>query len=207
MKLTKHDLMKSFKDVVKNRRSFYALSDKSLISDKEIQDIVEFAVKNVPSAFNSQTTRVVLLLGAQHRRLWEITKETLKGKLPESAYPATEAKINKSFASGYGTALFYEDKAGIRSLQEQFPTYSENFPIWAHQSSAMHQFTIWAMLEEAGFGVSLQHYGNLIVQKVAKEWNISPDWELIAQMPFGVPADQPGQKDVLPIEDRVFVFK
>jgi predicted oxidoreductase (fatty acid repression mutant protein) len=199
--------MKSFKEVVQNRRSFYALSDKSLISDKEIQDIVEFAVLHVPSSFNSQTTRAVLLLGDHHRRLWEITKDTLKGILPESAYPATEGKIDKSFAAGYGTVLFYEDKAGVRALQEQFPLYSDNFPVWSQQSSAMHQFTIWAMLEEAGFGVSLQHYGNLIVEKVAKEWRISPDWELIAQMPFGLPVEQPGEKQYQPIEERVFVFK
>ncbi len=199
--------MKNFKNAVLSRRSYYALSDKSPISDKEIQDIVEFAVKNVPSAFNSQTTRAVLLLGKQHKRLWEITKETLKGILPVSAYPTTEDKINKSFESGYGTVLFFEDKAGIRNLQEKFPTYSDNFPIWAQQSSAMHQFVIWTMLEDAGFGASLQHYGNLIVEKVSKEWNISPDWDLIAQMPFGVPLEEPGEKEFLPIEERVFVFK
>jgi uncharacterized protein len=168
--------MGSFKEVVQNRRSFYALSDKSLLGD-------------------------------QHRRLWEITKETLKAIVPESAYPTTEGKIDKSFASGYGTVLFYEDKAGVRALQEKFPAYSDNFPVWSQQSSAMHQFTIWALLEEAGFGVSLQHYGNLIVEKVSKEWKISPDWELIAQMPFGLPLEQPAEKEFLPIEERVFVFK
>lgn len=197
----------SFKEVVKNRRTYYALSDKSPISDKEIQDIVEFAVLHVPSSFNSQTTRAVVLLGDQHRRLWNITKETLKAIVPESAYPATEGKIDKCFASGYGTVLFYEDKAGVRALQEKFPAYSDNFPIWSQQSSAMHQFVIWSLLEEAGFGVSLQHYGNLIVEKVSKEWKISPDWELIAQMPFGLPLEQPGEKSFLPIEERVFVFK
>lgn len=199
--------MSSFKEVVKNRRTYYALSDKSPISDKEIQDIVEFAVLHVPSSFNSQTARAVVLLGEQHRRLWEITKETLKAIVPESAYPTTEDKINKSFASGYGTVLFYEDKAGVRALQEKFPAYSDNFPVWSQQSSAMHQFVIWSLLEEAGFGVSLQHYGNLIVEKVSKEWKISPDWDLIAQMPFGLPIEQPGEKSFLPVEERVFVFK
>lgn len=199
--------MGSFKEVVQNRRTYYALSDKSPISDKEIQDIVEFAVLHVPSSFNSQTTRAVVLLGDQHRRLWEITKETLKAIVPESAYPTTEDKINKCFASGYGTVLFYEDKAGVRALQEKFPAYSDNFPIWSQQSSAMHQFVIWSLLEEAGFGASLQHYGNLIVEKVSKEWKISPDWDLIAQMPFGLPLEQPGEKSFLPIEERVFVFK
>lgn len=199
--------MKSLRDIVKFRRSYYALSNQSPISDKEIQDIVEFAVMHVPSSFNSQTTRTVVLLGEQHSRLWNITKETLKGMLSPTAYLQSEAKIDKAFASGYGTILFFEDKAGIKKLQQEYPAYSKNFPVWAQHSSAMHQYIIWAMLEEVGFGVSLQHYGNLIVDKVTEAWNLNPDWELIAQMPFGTPIEAPGEKEFLPIENRVFVFR
>ena len=44
----------NFKEALQNRRTYYTISNKSLISDKEIEDIVKFAVTHVPSAFNSQ---------------------------------------------------------------------------------------------------------------------------------------------------------
>ena len=99
-------MKKDFKEAVKNRRSIYHLDDNVSVSDKEIQDIIDFAVLHVPSAFNSQSTRVVLLLGKEHKKLWDIVKSTLKRMVPEESFGATETKINTSFASGYGTVLF-----------------------------------------------------------------------------------------------------
>lgn len=57
---------KSFKEALKARRTFYRIQNKSTLSDKEIRDLIRFAVEFVPSAFNSQTTRVVLLTGKAH---------------------------------------------------------------------------------------------------------------------------------------------
>ena len=67
----------------------------------EIENIVKFAVKNIPSAFNSQSTRMVLLLGEQHVKLWNIVKDTLRKIVPAEAFKTTENKIDKSFASGF----------------------------------------------------------------------------------------------------------
>jgi predicted oxidoreductase (fatty acid repression mutant protein) len=71
----------------------------------------------------------------------------------------------------------------------------------------MHQLAVWTMLEELGFGANLQHYNPLIDERVAKEWNIPANWKLIAEMPFGTPANGPGDKDFKPLEDRVKIFK
>lgn len=198
---------KSFKEALLNRRTYYTISNKSLISDQEIEDIVKFAVTNVPSAFNSQSTRVVLLLGENHKKLWNITKETLRKIVPADAFPATEAKIDGAFAAGYGTVLYFEDQSAVKRLQDAFPAYQEKFPIWSQHTSAMHQLTIWTMLEEAGFGVSLQHYNPLIDEEVIKTWNLPSDWKLVAEMPFGVPTQGPGEKEFKPLDERVKVFK
>lgn len=101
---------------------------------------------------------------------------------------------------------FFEDTAVVKKLQASFPTYKESFPIWSQQTSAMHQLAIWIMLENAGFGASLQHYNPLIDSEVREEWKISPDWELIAQMPFGTPLQHPGNKEFTPLDDRMIVF-
>ena len=198
---------RKFKEALAHRRSYYALSNKSLVSNEEIEEIVKFAVKNIPSAFNSQSTRVVLLLGDQHTKLWNIVKDTLREIVSAEAFKSTENKIDKSFASGYGTVLFFEERMIVEGLQKSFPTYQDRFPVWSQHTSAMHQLAVWTMLEDAGFGASLQHYNPLIDDEVRRAWNLPAHWHLIAEMPFGVPVNQPGEKEFQPLEERIKVFK
>lgn len=198
---------RDFKEALQNRRTHYNITDKSLIADKEIEEIIKFAIKHIPSSFNSQSTRVVLLLGKHHIKLWDITKEMLQKIVSTETFAATEAKINGCFSAGYGTVLFFEDQAVIKGLQSAFPLYQENFPTWSEHTSAMHQLAIWTMLEDAGFGVSLQHYNPLIDEEVIKNWKLPTDWKLIAEMPFGLSTKEPEPKEFKPIEDRIRIFK
>lgn len=198
---------RSFHEALENRRSIYGLEDKSPVSDKEIRGIVEFAVKHVPSAFNSQSTRAVLLFGKHHRRLWDIAKEEIRKIVPPEAFKSTEAKIDSCFKAGHGTVLFFEDMAVVEQLQKDYPLYGTNFPVWSQQTSAMHQLAVWTMLEDAGLGASLQHYNPLIDEAVRKEWDIDPQWALVAEMPFGAPTTKPDEKEYKAIEGRVMVFE
>lgn len=198
----------SLEESIKNRRSFYELTDKSPISDKEIQKIIEHVLYHAPSPYNSQSARAVLLLGEQHRKLWEISKTELKKKSrSEESWKKTEEKVNTSFLSGYGTVLFFEDMSVVRGLQDKMPSYSDKFAQWSEHSTAIVQILIWLALENEGFGASLQHYNPLIDESVQKEWNISEDWRLIAQMPFGIANDKPAEKPKVPVEERMMVFK
>lgn len=199
-------MVKNFYKAVADRRSFYGISKEIVVSDERIKEVIEHAIKYTPSAFNSQSTRVILLLHKQHDKLWGITKEALRKIVPVDKFRATEDKIN-SFANGYATILFFEDNSTIKSLQEQFPSYKENFPMWSEQTSGMHQYVIWTSLEIEGFGVSLQHYNSLIEEDVKNEWNIPRNWRLIAQMPFGKPTIKPEKKKFNPLENRIKVFK
>ena len=118
---------RTFREALRHRRSYYALAPESPIDDARIEEIVRFAIKHVPSAFNSQSTRAVLLLHEHHDELWKIVKRTLRAIVPEGAFARTEEKIEHSFAAGYGTVLFFEDTDVVRGLQQQFPAYAE-FP-------------------------------------------------------------------------------
>lgn len=200
-------MKRDFKEALENRRSCYNLDNKVSISDNEIKDILNFAVKHVPSAFNSQSTRVVLLLGDHHKKLWNIVKETLRKLVSAETFKSTEAKVDGAFLSGYGTVLFFEDEQVIKSLQESLPDYKNNFPILSQQTSAMHQLAIWTMLEDAGLGASLQHYNPLIDDEVKRTWKLDSNWKLIAQMPFGNPTAKPGKKEYKPLEGRVKFFE
>ncbi len=194
-----------FLEAVEKRRSYYGISSESTISDEKIKQIVEHSVKHCPSAFNSQTARVVILLKEEHKKLWDITKDSLKKIVPEASFSETEEKIN-SFKNGYGTILFFENMEIVEALQEQFALYKDNFPVWSQQSSGMCQFIVWTAIETEGLGASLQHYNELIEAQVKSEWNISKKWKLIAQMPFGKPTFLPDEKQFEPIENRVFVY-
>ena len=200
-------MTRTFKEAVKHRRSYYALSNKSLITDDAIENIIKFASEHIPSAFNSQSTRMVLLLGEQHIKFWDIVKDTLREITDEEAFVKTYKKISYSFASGYGTVLFFEDNTVIEGLQNKFPLYSAAFDQWSGHTSAMHQFAVWTLLEDEGFGASLQHYNPIIDKRVIENWNLPENWTLVAQMPFGVPSEKPSEKNINPSGDRVLIFK
>lgn len=199
-------MTKDFYAAVADRRTFYGISKETVVSDERIKEVIEHAIKYTPSAFNSQGTRVVILLGKQHDRLWNITEEALRKIVPADKFKPTEDKIN-SFRNGYGTVLFYEDFTIVEALQEKFALYRDNFPVWAQQTNGMHQFVIWTALEMEGYGASLQHYTELIDNDVKKEWNIPENWKLIGQMPFGKPTAEPDEKEYQPIEERIKIFK
>ncbi|KFZ06323.1 hypothetical protein V501_07525 [Pseudogymnoascus sp. VKM F-4519 (FW-2642)] len=194
-----------FLATVKARRSYYQLSKFSPISDSRIQEIIKEAILHVPSSFNSQSTRVVLLLKGEHDKLWDITKEVLRSIVPAESFSATEGKIN-GFKASYGTVLFFTSRAVVSGMQDKFGLYADKFPIWATESGAMHQQTVWTALEAEGLGANLQHYNPLIDHKVASEWGIDNDWELTSQLVFGKREGEPGEKAFSSVEDRFKVL-
>lgn len=199
-------MSKDFYVTLQKRRSVYGISKEKVTSDERIQEIIETAVKHTPSAFNSQSARVLVLLGEHQNKVWDITKETLKKIIPADKFAPTEEKIN-SFQNGYGTVLFFEDQSVVEELQSKFALYKDNFPIWSQQSSGMLQLVIWTALDAEGFGATLQHYSPLIDAEVSQQWNVPTEWKLIAQLPFGKPTAVPGEKEFKPLADRVKFFK
>ena len=73
-------MKRTFEEALANRRSYYLIENESPVADEEIVRIIHEAVKHVPSAYNSQSTRIVLLLHDEHKKLWEIVKSILKMK-------------------------------------------------------------------------------------------------------------------------------
>jgi predicted oxidoreductase (fatty acid repression mutant protein) len=195
----------TFLSVLEKRRSYYGLGKDIDMPPGQLQSIVERAVLATPSAFNSQSARAVLLLNRHHDRLWGIVKETLRGIVRTESFAKTAAKID-GFAAAAGTILYFDDMDVVTGLQQQYPSYSDNFPTWAQQANGMLQGNIWCALEEAGLGASLQHYNPLIDDAVKAEWGLPPSWRLVAQMPFGDITAPAGAKDVIPASERVLAF-
>ncbi|KAI0644804.1 Nitroreductase [Trametes meyenii] len=194
----------AFFEAVKTRRSVYTITSDSTISDDKIQEIVATAVKHAPSSFNTQSSRAVLLLGDEHKKLWDITLNVLKGIVPAEQFPATEQKI-QSFAGGHGTVLFFEDQDNVKDLQTRFALYQDRFPVWSEHASAILQYIVWTALEAEGLGASLQHYNPLISAQVLDTWKLPASWVLVSQLVFGKPSAPAGEKTFEPVEGKRFL--
>ncbi|NEN74778.1 nitroreductase family protein [Pelistega sp. NLN82] len=199
-------MSQTFYDLQKQRRSIYALGKNVQLEKTAIVELIKNTVKEAPSAFNSQTSRVVVLFGEAHEKLWNTTLDILRNVVPADAFANTEQKINGAFKAGFGTVLFFEEQETIKNLQNQFPPYAENFPIWSEQASGIAQYAVWVALAEKGIGASIQHYNPLIDEVVAQQWGIPSSWKLRAQMPFGSIEAAAGQKEYLNDEERFKVF-
>ena len=198
-------MTKDIYKAIKNRRSLYAIDDQKVVDEERVEEIVKYAVKHTPTAFNSQTGRVLILFDEESNKFWDIVEDALRKIVPEDQFSSSKEKID-GFRSGYGTVLFYEDMSVVKKMQEDFPLYSENFPKWSEQSSGMLQYNVWTLLEAEGLGASLQHYSELIDEEVRANWDIEENWRFVAQMPFGNPTEEAGEKEFMPLEDRVWIY-
>jgi hypothetical protein len=94
-----------FIDILKNRRSYYPLSKDLTISTDRIQEIVKESLLHVPSSFNSQTNRVIVLFGEEHQKLWDIVTEVLKAVVPPEKWEPTGKKM-EMFHGAAGTVSY-----------------------------------------------------------------------------------------------------
>ena len=65
-------------DILRKRRSIYNISNNLPIDVMQVKNLITEAVKIAPSAFNSQSARIVVLLNENHLKFWNIVLENLK---------------------------------------------------------------------------------------------------------------------------------
>ena len=149
--------MTYFTDLQKKRRSIYALGKDLELSNQELIETIQGAVLNTPTAFNSQTSRVVILLDEESDAFWnEIAYSELEKVTPAEAFEATKERL-AGFAQAKGTILFYEDQDVVKGLQEQFPLYAqlaEKYDIPAN----------WKLRAQAPFGQIVAPAGDKDIQ-------------------------------------------
>lgn len=98
----------AFVQAAKNRRTIYQLGKNAPVSDAKIEEIVNEAILNVPSSFNTQSTRLVVLLKEEHERLWDLAISTFEGLVASGAVPEAVFKSQtlpklQMFKAAYGT--------------------------------------------------------------------------------------------------------
>ena len=185
----------TFNKLTAQRRSIYALGDQLTNSPEEIYDLIITAIKNSPTAFNSQTVRAVVLFGKSSDKVWDIVEVALKEVVKDpQAFAKTQQKI-ASFRAGFGTVLFLTETDTVHELEKQFPAYADNFADWAEQGIGGAQQAVWTALAEQQIGASLQHYNPLIDDAIHQAFNLPDSWQLRAEVPFGSIEAPAGNKD------------
>ncbi|WZB61750.1 nitroreductase family protein [Achromobacter xylosoxidans] len=171
-------------DALKKRRTQYALGRNLSLSKEELVALVKDAVKHSPSSFNSQSSRALVLFGAESVKLWDLAIEAVRKVAPYRRLRQDRSQAQELRRRRRHHPVLRRPDV-VRSLQEKFALYADNFPVWSEQAGGMAQLSVWAALANAGVGASLQHYNPLVDADVAREWNIPASWKLRAQMPFG----------------------
>ena len=92
-------------EFLKKRRSIYAIGKNIELNNEEITELIEGAVKNSPTAFNSQTVRAVITFGESSERVWDVVLDELRKVVKDDdAFLKTKEKI-ATFKVGLGTVL------------------------------------------------------------------------------------------------------
>lgn len=106
---------KDFLNATETRRTNYQLTNESTISDARIKELVAHVIKHVPSAFNSQTARVVVVLKEKHEELWDAIMEVYKVQLPADKFEHAKGRMD-GFRKAYGT-VSWADTGPCFSIQ------------------------------------------------------------------------------------------
>ena len=130
----------AFLETVKDRRSIYSLSAESTIPDSRIEEIVRFAVTWAPSTYNVQSARAVVLLGDNHRKLWDIVKKQMaEVPLDGGMRGYMDGRI-AGWRGSYGTVMWLEDQVALDGLAKKNPMVGPMLTEWSDHSNGIHQF-------------------------------------------------------------------
>ena len=191
-------------EALNQRRSEYSLSPELPVSQDDVVKLIRDIISVTPTSYNGQSPRAFVLFGDDHKALWKIVEDSLIAKIGPERYQKSKGKID-GFANAAGRILYYEDDSVTKKLQEDNPSYRDNFPVWAEQANGMLQFAVWSGLRTLGIGANLQHYNPLIDDRVRETFGIPEGYRLIAQMPFGKVVREAPRKPRLNPEDTVRV--
>ena len=97
------------------RRTIYALGSDLPVVPQAVVNMAERVLLHTPSSFNSQSSRLVVLFGEQHKQLWDITELKLREAVGDGDFTGSKQKMD-SFRAAAGTVLFYEDKKVIKAM-------------------------------------------------------------------------------------------
>lgn len=197
--------MSTFVELVEKRRSIYALGTDSEYSKQDIENRIREVVKQVPTAFNSQTTRAVVLFDEANVKFWDHIYDVQKNVLEGGMQDWMSGVVNGA-KKGIGTVLFFEDREAVKEM----PAQGAREEAYKQNNNANAQYAVWLALAEMDLGASLQHfnvgYEQGFDKATKKMFDLPESYEMLAQMPFGSVEQEAGEKEHIDSDVQVKVF-
>lgn len=197
--------MSPFTQLVKSRRTRYAIGNNADVTKEEVVARLREVAKEVPTAFNSQTSRLVVVFGEDNEKLWghilDVQKEVLQGEMWDMM-----SGVMQGAKGAFGTILFFEDLDAVAAM----PVQGARGEAYKQNNNANLQYAAWLALTELGLGASLQHmnvgHAEAYDRSILEMFNLPANYELIAQMPFGSIEGEAFPKEYIADEERVQVI-
>ncbi|TGJ87634.1 hypothetical protein E0Z10_g1101 [Xylaria hypoxylon] len=183
------------------RRTCYALTNTSKVSDERIVEIVQEVLSFAPSSYNMQSARLSVVLGKNHEAMWDAIIEAAGPILKEFGVWDTMKPILEGSRNSSGSVLFFEKETTIHAAREAHKSAAHMFSELSDHASGMHQILVWTALELEGLGANLQHLNTIpVVEDIIKNHSgFSPDevtlFKLKAHLNFG---DEVGTHPTVP---------
>lgn len=197
--------MSPLSELVKNRRSQYAIGNNTDLTNEEIAERITQIVRDVPTASNSQTTRIAIVFGEENVKLWDHILDVQKDVMPEEMWGMMSG-VMEGAKGGVGTIIFFEDLNAV----EKMPTSPARVEVYKQNNNANAQYATWLALTDLGLGGSLQHmnvgYEQGFDKSVKELLGLPERWEMQAQMPFGSIEGENEPKEYIADSERVVVI-
>ena len=150
----------SFLEATVVRRSTVDLKKESTIPDARIIELVKHSILHTPSAFHVQSARAVVLLGADHEKLWDLAYTASQKATPAELFNARFIPNLTAFKKAHGTVslttgditmqrtdphvysqvLFFDDSEAVEKTPPMLGNLIKNFPEWGEHSNGMAQY-------------------------------------------------------------------
>lgn len=197
--------MSPFTELVRSRRTRYAIGNNTEITKEDIVARLRAVAKEVPTAFNSQTSRLVVVFGEDNEKLWghilDVQKDVMQGEMWEMM-----SGVMQGAKGAVGTVLFFEDLDAVAAM----PVQGARGEAYKQNNNANLQYATWLALTELGLGASLQHmnvgHTEGFDKSILEMFNLPANYEMIAQMPFGSIEGEAYPKEYIEDEVRVQVI-
>ena len=197
--------MSPLSELVKKRRSQYAIGNNTDLTNEEIAERITQIVRDVPTASNSQTTRIAIVFGEENVKLWDHILDVQKDVMPEEMWGMMSG-VMEGAKGGVGTIIFFEDLDAV----EKMPTSPARVEVYKQNNNANAQYATWLALTDLGLGGSLQHmnvgYEQGFDKSVKELLGLPERWEMQAQMPFGSIEGENEPKEYIADSERVVVI-
>lgn len=151
------------------------------------------AVRLTPAAYNLPPWQVVLV-HEQRAALWDEIAAGFAAQLDGERLARYHDRL-AGFRPGVAVGLIFEDLRVAQTLREEKGASPELAQQFVQQALGMVQFSLWLALTAEGLATSLQHWDDLVGERVARFVGLPPQQvHLAAIMPIGYAAEEPKVK-------------